>query len=89
MLVSRMTDSTGGRDPPPKLEGVNERRREQGKRNSIDVNLDPSQIPQNKVLGTTEGQVGDSRKNEGKEMAKVLGELVGFGVTEARAGKSL
>ena len=33
--------------------------------------------------------MGNSRKNEGKEMARMLGgELVAFRVTEARAGKS-
>ena len=33
--------------------------------------------------------MGNSRKHEGKEMARMLGgELVAFRVTEARAGKS-
>lgn len=72
MLVSRMNVSTGGREPP-KLEGANERRRGQGIRNSTDVNLDLPQIPQNKVWGTTEGQVEDSGKKWGTRDGQDIG----------------
>lgn len=67
---------------------ASEKRRDQGIRNSFGVNLDPPPRSLKQFGGKTKGQVGDSRKNEGIGMARMLGELVEFGVSNARAGKS-
>lgn len=87
MLVRELDDSIGNKTIILLEDAA--RKEENGDQKSLWHKFTSPTNSLKQIWGKTRGQLGNSRKNEGKETARMLGgELVALRGTEARAGKS-